>query len=383
MMAETNSSIAHREIIYSHWLIFGPLSCPVAFLGFIGNFFTLQTLSQPQLSCINSSVFLKFLSIADAAIIFFYFISFSIPVLASKEINDWMDNSAYYKVIYPLALISQTCGVYTVVLFSIVRYITICHPFGLHSFRTRRVAKIMVSCIFAFAVICNLPRVFEHVPIKLRVFNSTCNCITIEETCLGEQNLYVKLYVSYGYTFGIFVIPVGIVSVLNARLGVLLHRVRHEFAEKKDDKPESSNILFNTRRDQNLNILLDSRSENSELQFRGQSGFMGDKSSVRMTHARARVTGRLFCLVSVFIVFQSLPMIDNLIIAFMSELKETIPNYDDFYAICQFSVLVNSSINTVLYCFLGQRFRAAFRKMIHRWQDGCYTCLNLVSCQPC
>ncbi|VDO03318.1 unnamed protein product [Rodentolepis nana] len=375
MTTKINSSIAHREIIYSHWLIFGPLSCPVAFLGFIGNLLTLQTLSQPQLTCINSSVFLKFLSVADAALIFFYFISF--------KVNDWMDNSVYYKVIYPLALISQTSCVYTVVLFSIVRYITICHPFGLHSFRTRRLAKIMVSCIFAFAVICNLPRVFEHIPLKLRIFNSTCNCEIIEETRLGEQDLYVKLYVSYGYTFGIFVIPVGIVSVLNARLGSLLHRVRQEFAEKKDDNQERSSTPFNIRRDQNLSILQDGRSELSEIPFRGLRGSVKDKSNVRMTHARARVTGRLFCLVSVFIAFQSLPMIDNLIIAFMSEPKETIPNYDDFYAICQFSVLVNSSINTVLYCFLGQRFRATFRKMIHRWQDDCYACFKLVSCQLC
>nr|CDS27485.1 Peptide G protein-coupled receptor [Hymenolepis microstoma] len=241
----------------------------------------------------------------------------------------------------------------------------------------------MVSCIFAFAVICNLPRVFEHIPIKIRVFNSTSNCETIEETRLGEQDLYVKLYVSYGYTFGIFVIPVGIVSVLNARLGSLLHRVRQEFSEKKDDNPESSNAPCKIRRDKNQSILQDGRSEISEIQFRGQHGSLKDKSNIRMTHARARVTGRLFCLVSVFIAFQSLPMIDNLIIAFMSEPKETIPNYDDFYAICQFSVLVNSSINTVLYCFLGQRFRAAFWKMIHRWLDYCYTCFKLVSCQLC
>lgn len=384
MAVEANSTYSDKEIDYAHWLIFGPLSCPVAILGFIGNYLTLQTLSQPQLSCINSSVFLGFLSIADTAIIFFYFISFSIPVMASEEVNNWMLTSAYYQVIYPLALIAQTCGVYTVVLFSIVRYITICHPFGLHAFRTRRAARVMVSCIFAFAVIFNLPRVFEHIPIQLRFFNVTCNCTMVQITSLGVQSLYIKIYVSYGYTFGIFVIPVCIVSVLNARLGVLLHRVRQQFSEQKDDQRGNNARLYNGGRDQKLHLIQDGRSECSEIPFCGQNLIQrGERSSIKMTHARVRVTGRLFCLISVFIFFQSLPMIDNLIQAFMSDLKAIIPNYDVFYAICQFSVLVNSSINTVLYCFLGQRFRAAFRKMIHRWQDGCHTCLSLVNCRLC
>ncbi|KAM7542417.1 hypothetical protein Aperf_G00000004023 [Anoplocephala perfoliata] len=329
MTVEDNSTYSDKEIDYSHWLIFGPLSCPVAILGFIGNYLTLLTLSEAQLSRMNSSVFLEFLSIADAATIFFYFISFSIPVMSSEEVNNWLLTSVYYQVIYPLALIAQTCGVYTVVLFSIVRYITICHPFGLYAFRTRRTARVMVSCIFAFAVIFNLPRVFEHVPIQLRVFNVTCNCTLVQMTSLSVQSLYIKIYVSYGYTFGIFVIPVCIVSILNARLGILLHRVRRQFSEKKDDERTGNTRLDNIERDQKLQLLQDGRSENSESPFCRRSLIRrGGRSSTRMTHGRFRVTGRLFCLVSVFIAFQTLPMIDNLIQAFMSDLKAIIPNYD-------------------------------------------------------
>ncbi|VDM17299.1 unnamed protein product [Hydatigera taeniaeformis] len=387
MSAHNNSTLNDQEINYAQWLIFGPLSCPVAILGFIGNYLTLQTLYQPQLSGINSSVFLKFLTTADAATIFFYFISFIIPVLASKGVVNWMDNSGYYHAIYPLALIAQTCAVYTVVLFSIVRYVSICHPFGLHAFRTRRVTRLMVSCIFAFAVICNLPRVFEHIPINLRVFNATCNCTEVRITRLGEQQLYISIYTSYGYTFGIFVIPVSIVAVLNARLGFLLHRVRREFAEKRDKIPQRIPMKGNLGGSNNPALESDIHTDQLEETHHFRSHIPGGieaSHNTQIIHARARVTGRLFCLVSVFIAFQSLPMVDNLMQAFMSDLvKAAFPNYSVFYAICQFSVMLNSSLNTVLYCFLGQRFRTTFLKMIYRWLDGFCAFFALLSCRTC
>ncbi|EUB60477.1 FMRFamide receptor [Echinococcus granulosus] len=387
MSAHNNSTFSDRGINYAHWLIFGPLSCPIAILGFIGNYLTLQTLHQPQLSCINSSVFLKFLTIADAATIFFYFISFIIPVLASEGVVNWMDNSGYYHAIYPLALTAQTCAVYTVVLFSIVRYVNICHPFGLHALRTRRVTRMMVSCIFVFAVICNLPRVFEHIPISLRVFNASCNCTEVRITRLGEQQLYISIYTSYGYTFGIFVIPVSIVAVLNARLGFLLHHVRREFTEKRDKIPQRISVKIHSGGNHNPAQESDTHTERIEESYRHRNYIPHSEkpsNATKLTYARARVTGRLFCLVSVFIAFQSLPMVDNLMQAFMSDLVKAIfPNYSVFYAICQFSVMLNSSLNTVLYCFLGQRFRRTFAKMVYRWLDGCYSFLALVSCPAC
>ncbi|VDK32628.1 unnamed protein product [Taenia asiatica] len=388
MSAHNNSTFNDQEISYAHWLIFGPLSCPVAILGFIGNYLTFQTLHQPQLSCINSSVFLKFLTTADAATIFFYFISFIIPVLASEAVVNWMDNSGYYHAIYPLALISQTCAVYTVVLFSIVRYVNICHPFGLHAFRTRRVTRMMVSCIFAFAVICNLPRVFEYIPISLQVFNASCNCTEVRIIRLGEQQLYISIYTSYGYTFGIFVIPVSIVAVLNARLGCLLHRVHREFTGKRSHMPQHIPMKVNLRGNNNIPAIeSDTHTEQLEEAHRPRSHIprgMKTSSNTQLIHARAQVTGRLFCLVSVFIAFQSLPMVDNLMQAFMSDLvKAAFPNYSVFYAICQFSVMLNSSLNTVLYCFLGQRFRTTFLKMIYRWLDSCCAFLTHLSCRAC
>lgn len=385
MSAHNNSTFNDQEINYAHWLIFGPLSCPVAILGFIGNYLTFQTLHQPQLSCITSSVFLKFLTTADAATIFFYFISFIIPVLASEAVVNWMDNSGYYHAIYPLALIAQTCAVYTVVLFSVVRYINICHPFGLHALRTRRVTRVMVSCVFAFAVICNLPRVFEYIPISLQVFNASCNCTEVRTSRLGEQQLYISIYTSYGYTFGIFVIPVSIVAILNARLCFLLHRVRCEFTEKRDQIPQHLPMKVKSGGNTNPALKSDTHTEQPEEAHRHRSHIprgMKTSNNTQLIHARARVTGRLFCLVSVFIAFQSLPMVDNLMQAFISDLvKTTFPNYSVFYAICQFSVMLNSSINTVLYCFLGQRFRTTFLKMIYRWLDSCYAFFTILSCR--
>ena len=204
---------------------------------------------------------------------------------------------------------------------------------------------------------------------------------------MSKQGLYISIYTSYGYTFGIFVIPVVIVTVLNARLGLLLHRVRHEFTEKGGVIKQSMSLRVYSKRDPDYTVGVDIRSDLSEDQCRNRNPLIrGEEAnnSLKLNNASARATGRLFCRVSVFITFQSLPMVDNLLQAFMSDLVKAIfPNYSAFYAICQFSVMVNSSLNAVLYCFLGQRFRATFWKMIQGWRDDCYSFFALVSCTTC
>lgn len=288
-----------------------------------------------------------------------------------------------------MALTSQTITVYTVVVFSIVRFMTICQPLRSQQYQTRRQMRLLVGAIFVYSVVFNIPRALEHFSIVM----NTCNCSNISAshsilnctyywTRLGDNDLYKSVYQSYGYTFGIFVIPVTLVSVLNARLAVLLHGSRFILGEDKNTKTPLmeqcsvtvSRLIVQENCDptEPSSAASDENERTSNLMSRtiAQNPYFRPRpprSCSRYDRRNARITARLFCLVSVFIVFQSFPMVDNLLITFLQdEWKATMTYYNVFYAMCQFSVMMNSSLNTVLYCFLGQRFRRTFFVMLQR-----------------
>nr|VZI39745.1 unnamed protein product [Spirometra erinaceieuropaei] len=409
------------EYNFGEWLIFGPISAPLTICGLIGNGLTLQTLHQEGLSSMTSSLFLKTLTLADSALLISYFISFCIPMLVPSKVANWMEESGIYPVIYPIALTAQTIGVYTVVVFSIIRYVTISHPLRRNSCRTRKKSRLLIGAIISFSILFNAPRVFEYLSIPLKPAN--CSSISEHEGCsyemrnLGSVHLYVSIYRSYAYTFGIFVVPVSIVAVLNARLAIILHRIRFKFVDAHNlhrSHTGSASVTWPTGRKNILSSVQPSPSrmdvtsgwdqgsvEGVPIGMSEPSGMNGaqdinhDKSrprnnpyyrpaidrGVQYNKHRIQVTARLFCLVTVFTAFQTFPMIDNLLLHFWDDwVQSTFPNYNIFYALCQFSVMLNASVNTVLYCFLGRRFRREFFKVIHRQHKCIRAYLLLLRC---
>ncbi|VDL89763.1 unnamed protein product [Schistocephalus solidus] len=409
------------EYNFGEWLIFGPISAPLTICGLIGNGLTLQTLHQKGLSSMTSNIFLKTLTLADGALLLSYFVSFCIPMLVPSNVATWMEESGIYPVIYPIALTAQTIGVYTVVVFSIIRYVTISHPLRRNACRTRKKARILIGAIVSFSILFNVPRVFEYLSIPLKPAN--CSSISEHEGCsyemrnLGSVHLYVSIYRSYAYTFGIFVVPVSIVAVLNARLAIILHRIRFRFGDGHIQHRGPSGGTPMTWPTVRKNMAASMHHSASGLDVTsgwdqasledvpiGSSEASGtntvkDKSQcknrsrsnpyyrpvidrgIQYKRHRIQVTARLFCLVTVFTAFQTFPMIDNLLLHFCDDwVQSTFPNYNIFYALCQFSVMLNASVNTVLYCFLGRRFRREFLKVLHRQKKCIRAYLLLLRC---
>lgn len=62
---------------------------------------------------------------------------------------------------YPLALTTQTCGVYLTILVSVHRFLGVCHPFRTKRWVTRRPVQYAIISSIVFSISINIPTWME------------------------------------------------------------------------------------------------------------------------------------------------------------------------------------------------------------------------------
>ena len=209
-------------------------------------------------------------------------------------------------------------GVWLVVLVTLDRYLAICHPFDrMRSFIDRN-AKKGVVVIPIIAIIYNIPRFLER---KVVLETELCANVTKAwsiNTDLRKNRMYFIFYKTIAFFLFRMIIPLLTLTILNIKLMFTLK-------EAKKDRVRLTQNQNNTRRDSFTVVLV--------------------------------------AVVTVFIVCQLPDFILRLLLAIKSFIRFEL-NVQYVAHLTNMLLTVNSSINVVIYCLTGKRFRRTLRRML-------------------
>ena len=198
------------------------------------------------------------------------------------------------------------------------RYIAICKPLQLHLRSVER-AKLAVIIIIVMSVIYNIPRMFERV---IEISEDPCTkeeIVITKKTAFREDKLYFLLYKTLMYLVFRAVGPLVLLVVLNLKLVSTLQQVR---SRHKD-------LSKNTRHRENITLML------------------VVVVTVFIVCATPDLTLRCLLMLTKYC---NLPL--NLqLMRYVNSLSNML-------------LTLNSSINFLIYCLIGKKFRRILRSMV-------------------
>lgn len=300
-------------------------------IGFIGNALTVVVLSRTRGKATSTDWLLQTLAVVDTV----YLVSclFVQTLKAINDMTDWMPGlSSHFpyveQYVWPVASIAQTLTVWTVLLVTVDRYVAVCKPFSTHLRSLSRV-KLVVAAVIIAAIAFNVPQFFER-----KISHETQPCsgkvmVKITMTSLRHSVLYFVIYKIICYLIFRSVGPLVTLLVLNVLLIQTLRR--------------------------------------NHRKHRGVTGGVSTAAAAaaasnHRSKNRENITLMLIVVVSVFIVCQLPDVCLRLAINQASNLPTN--NDKDFYrsvnAITNVMLTLNSSINFLIYCLVGKKFRRIF-----------------------
>ena len=278
------------------------------------------------------SFLLKALALADNA----YLMSCLLlqTLKAISECTNWipsLKNTYPYAepYIWPFASITQTTAVWVVVLVTADRYLAICKPFDKAKYLSSQKTRIVIFLIPLLATIYNIPRFFEHYTTEMPDYCLERNRILTRATTLRKNRHYVIFYKTGAFFIFRMIIPLLTLTILNCKLMSTLKIA-------KLDRAKLTNANHN-----NLN---------------------------RARSRKDSFTLILVSVVSVFILCQTPDFLLRLIVSVrrFQGTHSTLTSLPYSYANTFTNMLLtlNSSINCVIYCVTGKRFRHILRRVL-------------------
>lgn len=223
---------------------------------------------------------------------------------SSLTINNVYPLITYVKIVYPLALISQTGSIWTTCLITVERYLAVCHPLMSLTLSTRSRAIWALSILSLIALVFNLPRFFEVDTTDYGIRPSD-----LRQNKIYYNVYYICLNLSLNY-----ILPLSLLFTLNIKIYA---SVRHA----------------NTHRNELT------RARQSEL----------------------HLASMLVLIVAIFIACNAPAFLIHCMELYLDAGNQT------FEAITIFSnvlVCFNSAINFVIYCIFGKKFRSKLKLVL-------------------
>lgn len=246
------------------------------------------------------------------------------PLKVIREDTNWfpeLRNALPYiePYMWAFASITQTITVWMVLLVTTDRYIAICHPLN-SSLRNISRCKVAVVVTIVAAVIYNIPRFLERKIVMMPSCTTGEVVVTSEKTSLMDNKLYYLLYKFIGYLIFRSLGPLVVLVYLNVNLIIALSTVRRRA-----------------------------------------------RTMSRRHRNRENITLMLVVVVTVFIICEIPGLIVRILFTgswkyawFSMELT----NLRYANSVTNALLTINSSINFIIYCLIGKKFRKIFYNMI-------------------
>ncbi|XP_013414301.1 FMRFamide receptor [Lingula anatina] len=291
--------------------------------GVIGNILSLIILLQDKKKSITFYL-LRAVAVADTCLLittlFVYVLPAVYPYTGELKFFSW--NMPYLQAwVWPFAMMAHTGAVWTVVTVTFDRYIAVCIPYRAKFLRTIERGRAGIGLVTAFSVLYNLPRFFD---VQVKEIYDFCENVT---RVYFDLNLYAYSGYRIGYVivsyFAINIIcPISILTYLNIRLIMALRRGqrrrasigRASMSAKKDDH---------------------------------------------------NVTLLLIVIVIAFILCQLPSVVTQAMYAWQEQLGTKMLMFQRFYVpFSNAMVILNSSINFLIYCVFGRSFRRMMQRVL-------------------
>lgn len=284
------------------------VSC-IGILGIIANFVSLIILSRPQMrSSVNCG--LQGLAVFDTIVLICAVLMLGLKKLGSRvqflRIYSLAISPYIIPIAYPVGLIAQTGSVWTTVAVTVERYIAVCHPLKAKSMCTYRRARIFNAIIMVMSILYNIPRFWEveHSEVYSAELNRTIYKVVASQ--LRVNKLYYEVYHIWLYLFVMYFVPFLVLTLFNI-------------------------YIWRTVRKANLERQVLSRKQEGEFSL----------------------AIMLLCVVIVFLMCNILALIVNIIEYFDIFLSALV-------RVSNLLITVNSSVNFVIYCIFGRKFKRTF-----------------------
>ncbi|PVD20029.1 hypothetical protein C0Q70_20523 [Pomacea canaliculata] len=288
----------------------GIMTSVVIALGLVGNTLAVIVLTRRTMHT-STNCFLTALAIWDSVVLLITLVLICLSELSSQFFSEALPYVIVY--LYPVGLVAQTATVWLTVSFTVERYIAVCHPLKAASMCTIQRARIVIVVISIVSVLYNVPRWFEYTLLQQENPITMVRCLSVDKTELGRNSIYNKIYFGWLYFLVMCSIPLCSLAVLNT---FLVMAVKHSHRQRKDMNVRQS-------RENNVTIMLVS-------------------------------------VVMVFILCQVPALIYNMAYAISMETVTASQGWNVLSTFRNFLVNLNSAVNFILYCALGQKFRRTF-----------------------
>ncbi|XP_015929423.1 FMRFamide receptor-like [Parasteatoda tepidariorum] len=307
-----NITIVIPEITMFEFITEGAILTFLGLLGIFGNVISLIILSRPEMrSSVNCG--LQGLAFFDTIVLISSITMLGLHKLGYKLVILYRYTFEMFPfvvmVAYPIGLIAQTGSVWTTVGVTVERYVAVCHPLKARFLCTYRRARIFNLLIVVFAVCYNIPRFWEIDVTEVLDPGSNSSVYMAKPSEFRMNKLYYKVYYIWLYLFVMYFIPFLTLAVLN---------------------------IFIWRAVQHAN-----------------------KDRQRLTRREEKEIGlamMLICVVAIFFVCNILALLINILELFDLVVPALV-------RVSNLLVTFNSSINFVIYCIFGQKFKKMFLHM--------------------
>ncbi|GBP60918.1 FMRFamide receptor [Eumeta japonica] len=295
------------------FIVHGVLLNAIGAGGVLGNALSVLVLTRPRMrSSINC--LLVGLASCDTVVILT-----SVLLFGLTAIYPYTGRLRYYyyyvcplltPLVFPLALVAQTMSVYLTLVVTIERWVAVCRPFRARALCTAARARWYVLGTAAFALLYNAPKFLEVSVERIEDDGEFVYCITASSFRSG---LYVTIYIHWMYLVVMYALPFTALAALNVCIVRQVRRASRERARL-------------------------SRSQRRELSL----------------------TTMLFAVVLVFFVCNLLPLVINTCESFFDGQLERL---DPLIKTSNLLVMINSSVNFVIYVIFGDKFKRVFLEM--------------------
>lgn len=187
------------------------IMCLLCAVGFYGNVVSIFIFTKPIMRRSSINILLTGLSAIDLSVLILAVLVFVLPSLNETFKFEFM--SGFYPfiilVLYPLATVAQTCSIWTFVLISVERFVAVCYPLNVNKYMTTGRTKFAQGVVVFLAVSYNIVRFWEFV---------ATDELPYLEPYLRQNSYYFAIYSTGLYLFTHFLLPFGLILILNIRI---------------------------------------------------------------------------------------------------------------------------------------------------------------------
>ena len=300
------------------FLICGVVIGSICVLGLLGNVTSMMVLWKHKMET-ATILLLQSLAFTDCLLLTTTLFVYTLPAvhLYTGELKNLYDGCDYVKTfLWPLAMIAHTAAVWLTVLVTLHRFFCVCKPLGMYIKFSTQFIRILVLIVFSTSVLYNLPRFFEHqvVSSTANSYQNGSNATNASERILGDSTFYQILYSNILYFPVMYIIPLISLMYLNTKLIKAVNQLKTRKAQLTGHQAPEDHITL-----------------------------------------------CIIFIVFIFVICQTPALINQILWAVTDHADRDCGKFHFYYTkISDVLVVINSSVNFIIYCLFGKSFRQIF-----------------------